>query len=110
MAITGAVPACSLGWNETAVRTSARNRTFMLPDVVSERLDALVEHLDVTAVRTTRAELVGALLLDARADTQQLEELLRRYRLASVAEAHLGDRHGDRLHLHAPAPGPRPRS
>lgn len=110
MATTGAAHDSSLAWDETAVRTSARNRTFMLPDVVSERLDALVEHLDVVAVRTNRAELVGALLLDTKADTQHLEQLLRRYRLASVADAHLGDQHGERLQLHAPAPGPRPRT
>jgi len=110
MAPTEAARDSSLEWDETAVRTVARNRTFKLPDVVSERLDALVEHLTAQGVRTDRAELVGSLLLAAEPDADHLDALLRRYRLAAVADVHLGDRQGARLELHPAAPGPRPRA
>lgn len=109
MTSSEAVRDSSLGWDEIAIRTPSRNRTFMLPDVVSERLDALLEHLDAAGVRANRAELVGLLLLDTEPDAQHLETLLRRYRLASVADVHLGDRQGEGLELHPTAPGPRPR-
>lgn len=107
---TAGVGDSSLGWDQTAVRTRARHRTFMLPDVLSDRLDALVDHLDRNAVHATRADVVGALLLATEPDAEHLEVLLRRYRMASVEDVHLGARQGDRYELHPANPGPRPRT
>lgn len=98
-----------LAWDETVWRTASRNRTFMLPDVMSERLDDLVQRLEVSGVRVTRAEIVGALLLAASTEPDELDRLLRVYRRAVVADAYVGEREGSGLRLRTAHPGPRPR-
>lgn len=99
-----------LAWDDTVWRTASRNRTFMLPDVVSERLDALVKQLEDSGTRVTRADLVAALLLAASTDAEELDRLVRAYRKAVVADAYVGDRQGPGLRLRAAQPGPRPRN
>lgn len=98
-----------LAWDDAAWRTASRNRTFMLPDVISERLDALVQQLDDAGVRVTRAEVVGALLLAASTDADEMGRLVRTYKRAPVADAYFGEPEGPGLKLGATHPGPRPR-
>lgn len=81
----------------------------MLPDVVSERLDALVQQLEVAGIRVTRAEIVGALLLAAPTDTDEVDRLVRDYKQAPVADVYLGTPEGSGLRLGTTQPGPRPR-
>lgn len=81
----------------------------MLPDVISERLDALVGLLDASGVRVTRAEVVGALLFATDPDSDEIERLVRRYKQATVAAAHIGERRGPGLQLGDAHPGPRRR-
>lgn len=96
-------------WDATAWRTTSRNRTFMLPDVISERLDSLVQQLEVAGIRVTRAEIVGALILAASTDTDEIGRLVRAYKQASVADVYLGAPEGPGLRLETTQPGPRPR-
>lgn len=81
----------------------------MIPDVLSERLDALVRLLDDSGARVTRAEIVGALLLAAEPDADHLHTLVRRYKRATVDDAYMGERQGKGLRLGATHPGPRRR-
>lgn len=99
-----------LAWDDTVWRTVSRNRTFMLPDVMSERLDALVKQLEGSGTRATRADLVAALLLAASTDTDEIDRLVRAYKKAVVADAYVGDRQGPGLRLRTAQPGPRPRN
>lgn len=81
----------------------------MLPDVISERLDTVVRQLEAAGTHATRAEIVGALLLMAPTDTDELDHLVRTYKRARVADAYLGAPEGAGLRLGTTRPGPRPR-
>lgn len=81
----------------------------MIPDVLSERLDSLVGLLDSAGARSTRADIVGALLLAVEPDADSLDELVRTYRNCSVRDAYLGSATGDGMRLAPTAPGPRSR-
>lgn len=77
-----------------------------LPLVLSERVDALVALAEASGERTSRKELIAAVLLDAPADGTSLASKLHAYRLATVEEARLSaptSPYGLRK------PGPRPR-
>lgn len=66
--------------------TPARNRTFNLPDLVSELVDDLVEQLTSEGFAATRSDVVAALVLKAQGmETLRLEQAVRNYRLAEVA-------------------------
>lgn len=98
-----------LGWDDAVWRTASRNRTFMLPDVLSERLDAIVLHLEEVGVRATRADIVAGLVLAAPVEAHEIEGLVRKYKRATVAEAFVGEPAGPGLRLGSTQPGPRPR-
>lgn len=98
-----------LAWDDAVWRTASRNRTFMMPDVLSERLDALVQLLDDDGVRVTRADIVGALVLAAPADADEIDRLVRSYKHAPVTEAFIGEPEGPGLRLGTTQPGPRRR-
>ena len=98
-----------IAWSDAVWRTPSRNRTFMLPDVLSERLDVLVQALEDLGIRATRADVVGALVLAAPADAKEIDRLIRAYKRASVAQAFIGEAVGPGLQLGEIQPGPRPR-
>jgi hypothetical protein len=98
-----------IAWDAALWRSRSRNRTFMLPDAMSERLDALVRLLDDSGVRVTRAEIVGAMLFAAKTDADELDRLVRSFKQATVADAYIGERQGPGLQLGPTHPGPRKR-
>lgn len=86
------------------------NLGVLVPVPVSERIEALALALDLAGYgRVPRKELIGALLFDATADTARLADLLRRYRIAKVRDAVVGDVDGKVITFPQRAPGPRPR-
>lgn len=88
------------------------NLAVLVPIPVSERIDALTEALDRDGYgRVSRKELVSALLLGATSDTAELNDLLRRYRMAKVRDAVVGEVPPGRvISFPERAPGPRPRA
>jgi hypothetical protein len=81
-----------------------------LPAPLSGRLDGLVELADAEGAKTSRKELLAALLLNASADGESLAVLVRDYRKASIAQAMISGQSETRfLDPQRPAPGPRPR-
>jgi hypothetical protein len=81
-----------------------------LPAPLSGRLDGLVERADDAGAKTSRKELLGALLLAASDDGEKLAELVQRYRKATAGDAQVPDQPEARfLEPDRPAPGPRPR-
>lgn len=107
--VSGTEQTLIVGWDEKAWRSAARNRTFMLPDVISERLDDLSRVLEDAGSHGTRSDIVACLLLAAPIDPGQLEDLVRAYKQATVSDAYLGDPNGDGLRLKEVHPGPRGR-
>ena len=90
-----------------------------MPAAVSDRLDSLVEKLEVVdtvdgehVVRrgTSRKELLTALIYDAPACRRELLKKLDRYRRAEVASVVIREKQGDRILLAGHRPGPRPTS
>lgn len=63
-----------------------------LPWPISDRLDGLVTRLEDAAERTSRKELLAALILDAPAEVAELAAILRRYRLAVAGHTRLDGR------------------
>lgn len=57
-----------------------------LPPPVDQRLDDLVAAARDAAERTSRKELVAALIADATEDGTALSELIRKFRLRTVGE------------------------
>ena len=88
------------------------NLGVLVPIPVSERLEMLTELLYREGHgRVPRKELVGALLLAATDDPEELATVVRRYRTSSVRDALVGDGPADNVvTLPRRAPGPRPRS
>lgn len=81
-----------------------------LPAPLSGRLDGLVEIADEEGAKTSRKELLAALVLNAPADGDTLAGLVRDYRKAPVSEAMIPGQSETRfLEPQRPAPGPRPR-
>lgn len=86
--------------------------SFMLPVMISERLDALVERARADGERTDRRELLSALILSAEPSTSSMSDLLREYRTARNRDAALGAMDpGEHVLVIPPRlPGPRRRS
>jgi hypothetical protein len=81
-----------------------------LPAPLSGRLDGLVERADAAGAKTSRKELVGALLLSAPVEGETLAEIVQRYRKATADEAKIAGQPDARfLEPERPRPGPRPR-
>lgn len=81
------------------------------PIPIHARLDEMVALARDAAGRdTNRKELVAALLLAASTDPDELDEIIRRYRLANAREALVSPEHvedGKLLRLPQHGPGPR---
>ena len=60
---------------------------LLLNDPINDRLDVLVDYVEGAGERTTRKELIAALILDAALDANELAACLRRFRLARVVDA-----------------------
>ena len=77
---------------------------------LSERLDELVRLVETSGDRTSRKELVAALILAATPDGVDLAGRIRSYRKALARDAMLDlDRTPGRLAMEARKPGPRRR-
>jgi hypothetical protein len=77
---------------------------------ISDRLDALVRLAEASGDRTNRKELLAALILEAPSEGATLSDLIRRYRLATVADSRFDDADEDvPLRVTPRRPGPRPR-
>jgi len=88
----GSAPAA---WRQIGIR---------IPDVISARLDGLLISADRAALRTSRRELLAALVQE-RLGTPQ-SDAVRRYRTARPSEAHL-KQHVGRVRAPSQRPGPR---
>ncbi|MGE3422679.1 MAG: hypothetical protein AB7N24_11590 [Dehalococcoidia bacterium] len=95
----------------TALRNCPEQRIGLaLPAVLSDRVDALVALAEEAGERTTRKELIAALILNASSNLDEISTLLRRYRLATVKSALIADRQQSAsFHPMPRKPGPRPR-
>ena len=83
---------------------------LVLPAVLSDRLDRLVMIAEQHGERTSRREIVAALLLAARPSGHTLSELIHSYRRADVSAALIGPRADDKAFVVPKSkPGPRPR-
>jgi hypothetical protein len=81
-----------------------------VPAPLSDRINALIDLLDAAGERTSRKELIAALIFAAPPLTEELADTLRAYRRASVRDALVEpDRAGDTVQLSPRRPGPRPR-
>ena len=81
-----------------------------VPASLSARLDGLVELADEEGAKTSRKELLGALLLAAPVDGKTLDGLVRDYRMATVGDVVIDNQPESRfLEPERPSPGPRPR-
>lgn len=86
-----------------------RQVSFRFPLALDQRLDALMERAVSAGERTTRAELLQALVLDCDREGSELGAMLRRLRTSSNGDAVLDrDVPGDNVLLfHDHKPGPR---
>lgn len=73
------------------------------------RVDQLVTLAEDSGERTTRKELVAALVLAAPEDADELSRLLRAYRTSLARDALLAVPHGENV-IELPRRGPGPRS
>jgi hypothetical protein len=81
-----------------------------VPAPLSDRLNALVDLLDAAGERTSRKELIAALIFATQPLSEQLADMLRAYRHASVRDALVEpDRDAETVQLAPRKPGPRPR-
>jgi hypothetical protein len=75
--------------SDRLIYAEERQSNFALPTPLDERINALIELLELeTGDRISRKELVGALVLAAPTSVGALQQLLTHYRLA-LAEAAL---------------------
>jgi len=86
-----------------------RQVSFRFPLALDQRLDALMDRAVASGERTTRAELLQALILDCVSEGTELGDMLRRLRTSSNGDAVL-DRDVPRdnvLQFSEHKPGPR---
>lgn len=96
---------------DTPLRDCPESRVgIALPAPISQRVDDLVELAEGAGERTTRKELLGALILAAPTRGQDLAATLKTYRLATARDTR-GDgvAEGPTMPLPHRRPGPRPR-
>lgn len=84
---------------------------LQVPAPISKRLDLLVERAEAAGLRVYRKDLIAALILAAPESSNDLMDLLVRYRRATAGDAAV-DSHAtaDVLSLDRARPGRRPRS
>lgn len=75
--------------DQPVLATSSRNRTFYLPDLVSDRLDDVVERARETGYTASRGEIVGALIAFVSESPQETHDLVKRYRILTAKEVPL---------------------
>ena len=81
-----------------------------LPHPLSDRVDALVALVDDYGERTSRKELIAALILNAPADAIRLADFLSAYRRATAEDALLDpESAGASIPIAERRPGPRAR-
>ena len=91
-------------------RSPDRSIGLVLPVVLSDRLDKLVMIAEQHGERTSRREIVAALLLAATPSGNTLSQLIHGYRRAEVSAALIGTRADDKAFVVPTSkPGPRPR-
>ena len=78
-----------------------------MPLAVDQRLDALVARATAAGERTTRRELLAAILCGTDLDGRELGEALRRFRTMTVGEAILDVDIENVVELVSHTPGPR---
>lgn len=99
-----------LGKNEMASATPGRNRTFNLPDVVTDRLDALLQVMEDQGFRAERTDLVAALICEAEPNGPELQRIVQDYRTMRVRQVVLGaDPESTTVVVKPAGPGPRKR-
>src|SRR5438067_13805257 len=86
-----------------------RSIGISLPVPLSDRVDGLVAIVTEAGDRTTRKELLGAILLATEPEAEGLATALRAYRRATVRDAVLDPQTGGQVLLRPSKPGPRPR-
>lgn len=90
--------------------TQSRNRTFMIPDLVSDLADGLVERIATIGFRTNRAELISALIVKMNESTaRDLEQDIRTYLSSDISAALNLSKRTKSVTPKAAQPGPRPR-
>lgn len=90
-------------------RSSDRQIGLRLPVVVDEHVEHLIRLAEDAGERTSRRELISALLATCDLDGQQVRNMIGRYRVMKVAEIR-GIPHGDAdsvVLLSSRRPGPR---
>ena len=93
----------------SSCETKGASVTWPLP--LDVHVDHLVEQVEAAHERTTRRELVAAVVYAAPRDGRQLSKLLKRYRAATVADVAAGaDVGGDVAVYQTHGPGPRRRA
>ena len=86
--------------------------SFVIPHVISERLDELVERANASGENTNRKELIAALILACNLDGAHLRSSLKRFRTSTVEAAVLNpsSEPPDSIEVGAKKPGPRRRN
>ena len=86
-----------------------RQFNFVWPLAIDARLEALVDRANAVGARTTRKELLAAIVLACEPDGETLDDAVRHYRTATVGDS-LVDTNGaseDYVEFTARRPGPR---
>lgn len=103
------------GRRETEVEVDQRvadspssNRTFDVPEVLSQRLDQIIERA-ARRTKVNRSEVVSALLLTLDPAPEHLDDLVRQYLDADVRACLLEPPSGMTVTVPLPGPGPRSR-
>jgi len=90
-------------------KSPERSVGLVLPAVLSDRLDRLVALAEEYGERTSRREIVAALLLAAEPSGAVLSERIQNYRRAHVSSALIGGTAGETYTIIRSKPGPRTR-
>ncbi len=97
--------------DERIEQCAERNAGVSWPMPIDAKLDAVLDIAREDGTRTTRKELIAAILFDFDPDADYIADLLRRYRRATVYDVTMVDLpDGENvIELHQHGPGPRPR-
>ena len=93
--------------SERLDRCPTKGAALTWPIPLDEHLDRLRDQVEIVGERTTRRELVAAIVFAAPNDSNALAALLRAYRLATVAALGLAAAGENVIELASKKPGPR---